>query len=59
MQCLRISSKTGDGVEKLWEKMKEHHKIMMSGGQLEKFREKQHKVSYLNFAYFSLDAVNM
>lgn len=43
-KVLRISSLTKDGIPELWEKMAEYKKRMLESGEMERKREKQHKV---------------
>lgn len=41
---LRISSRTGDGIEKAWETMQQYYTIMVANSELEQRRCKQHVV---------------
>lgn len=41
---LRVSSRTGDGIEKAWETMQQYYNIMVENGELEQRRCKQHVV---------------
>ena len=43
-QVLRVSSRTGDGIEKAWETMQQYYNIMVENGELEQRRCKQHVV---------------
>lgn len=43
-QVLRISSYTGDGIEKAWENMQHFYNIMLKNGELEERRGKQHVI---------------
>ena len=43
-QVLRVSSRTGDGIEKAWETMQQYYNIMVENGELEQRRYKQHVV---------------
>ena len=44
LQVLRISSQTGEGIEKAWENMEQFHNIMLENGELEQRRCKQHVI---------------
>lgn len=39
-----MSARTGDGIEKAWEKMQQFYNIMLDNGELEQRRCKQHVI---------------